>query len=321
MKALVTGGTGFIGSKVVDLLVKNRHSVRLFSRKPELPARFVGQDVSLFYGNLKDPECVLDAMMGSDVFYHIGELRTTTRCAADQNVRLMERIVGRLRQSGIERIVFVSLITVAGIPARTPATEDTMPAAVFDDHYTAYKLECEKLLAKNLSRSEYAVIRPGVVYGPGSRYLGRLISLIKHIGPAGFPFPGKGKAVAPLIHVNDIARAVYLSGIRKEAGGRVFNLTDGCSNSWFDFFYAIARSLGKKFRIIPVPPAVLRPPALFLDLFTALFGVRLTLNAYLRYVTSDILFSNEMTRRHLGWKPEYDLEQGTEEMVREYRRN
>ncbi len=52
MKALVTGGTGFIGSKVVGLLAENGHTVRLFGRKDKLPAQFAGKDVSLFPGDL-----------------------------------------------------------------------------------------------------------------------------------------------------------------------------------------------------------------------------------------------------------------------------
>jgi nucleoside-diphosphate-sugar epimerase len=62
------------------------------------------------------------------------------------------------------------------------------------------------------------------VYGLGSRYLGSLISAIDRLGSVGIPFIGKGDKIAPLIHVKDIARTVYLAGIERYVAGQVFNI-------------------------------------------------------------------------------------------------
>jgi nucleoside-diphosphate-sugar epimerase len=319
MKALVTGGTGFIGSHVVELLLDHGHSVRLFSRRAELPARLANNYVSLFPGDLQDPDTLLNAMNGMDVLYHIGEIRNISSRAARQNVRLLERVIGNLTQSGLKRIVFISSLGVAGIPSSVPASEDTAPKILLQDHYTRYKQQCETLLAEKIPATEHVVIRPGVVYGPGSRYFSGLVSAIDRFGPVGIPFAGKGGNVAPLIYVKDLAAAVYLSGIEREAAGQVFNLTDGLRNSWADFFNAIAAALNKKMRIRSFPPVLLRVPARSLDIFTTIFGVRLSLNAYVQYIAADLLFDNGKARRLLRWKPEYTLTQGVEEMVRVYR--
>ncbi len=318
MKALVTGGTGFIGSHVVDLLVENGHSVRLFSRRPDVPARFEGKGVSLFHGDLKDPDSVLDAMDGMEVFYHIGELRNTSRRAAEKNVELVERVIERLGKSGVRRIVFISSLTVSGIPSVTPATEETLPRSVPGDLYTSYKKRCEQLLSEGTRGTEYVAIRPGVVYGPGSRHLGNLMRTVKRFGPIGFPFIGRGTAVAPFIYVKDLARAVYLAGIEPAAAGQVFNLTDGAGNSWSDFLHAIADTLGVSLRILSLPPLMLGAPALFFDIVSGLFASRLDLSTYIRYVTNDLLFDNGKAQRLLHWKPEFTLSQGIEEMAREY---
>ncbi len=318
MKALVTGGTGFIGSNVVDLLVGEGHSVRLFSRKPGLPARLAGKDISLFPGDLGDPGSLLAAMNGMDVLYHIGEIRNTTPGAAKRNVAVMEQVADRLAASGIRRIVFVSSLTVAGIPSRVPADEETAPAITLRDHYTRYKEECEKLLAEKLSGVEYAVIRPGAVYGPGSRYLGIMIGGIDRLWAFGIPFLGRGSSVAPFIYVRDLARAVYRAGTERDAAGQVFNLTDGSNETWADFIHAIASALGRTSRILPVPPSLFGIPSRFIDVVSGLFGVTPGLNAYVRYVTTDLLFDDRKAQQFLRWKPEFTRQQGIEEMVREY---
>lgn len=319
MKALVTGGTGFIGSKVVDLLVENGHSVRLFSRKPGLLPRLAGKDVSPFQGDLQDASSVVDAMAGMDVFYHIGELRNTSPRAAKKNVQLVEKILDNIGETGIKRFLFVSSLTVAGIPSTVPASEETEPKIVPEEHYTAYKKQCEEIIRAQTA-AEHAIIRPGVVYGSGSRYLGGLIAAIERFGSIGVPFVGKGKNIAPLIHVKDLARAIYLAGRVKEAAGQTFNLTDGLTHSWYDFFNAIAVSLGKKFRLLPVPIVALRVPSNTVDFFGDLFQVKFSLNTYVQYAASDLLFLNDKARRVLSWEPAYTLERGVEEMVRAYQR-
>ncbi|OGW38045.1 MAG: hypothetical protein A2X58_06170 [Nitrospirae bacterium GWC2_56_14] len=316
MRALVTGGTGFIGSRVVDLLLKQGQVVRLFSRQRELPSRLQGKRVTLYHGDLRDPASLLDAMEGMDVVYHLGEIRNTSRHAAEMNVRTLEWVVDELAQAGIERIVFVSSLSVAGIPSRVPATEETKPAALLNDHYTWYKRTCEKLLADQ-SNAASVVIRPGVVYGKGSRYLERLVASVQRLGPHGFPFIGNGMQVAPFVHVNDLAAAICLAGTRTPAVCQVFNITDGLHHSWFDFFKAIADASNKRFRIIPVPPLLMRRPAQCLDLFLGLFGVKLSLNNYVRYLASNILFDPARARELLGWKPQEDFYRSVEDMVRQ----
>jgi UDP-glucose 4-epimerase len=258
-------------------------------------------------------------MEGVEVFYHIGEIMNISRSASLKNVRLMEAITGHADACGVKRIVFISSISVAGIPSRIPADEETEPSVLLNDFYTSYKRRCEELLKESLTGCEYSVIRPAVIYGPGSRRLGRLIDAVEKIGPAGFPFAGNAENIAPLINVKDLARAIYLAGIIPEASGQTMNLTDGLSHTWRDFFGAIAGRLGKRLRVLPVPPLFLKLGAFPLGLFLSAFGMELDAVSYVNYFSRDIFFENTMARRLLHWQPEYSLEEGVREMVEYYR--
>jgi nucleoside-diphosphate-sugar epimerase len=272
--------------------------------------------VTLYHGDLTDPATLLDAMEGMDVVYHVGEIRNTSRHAAEMNVRALEWVVDELWQAGIERIVFVSSLSVAGIPSQVPATEDTQPAVEMNDHYTWYKRTCEKILADQ-SNAASVIIRPGMVYGPGSRSLKRLVTLVQHLGPLGFPLVGRGTHLAPFVHVNDLAEAICRAGTRTPAVCQVFNITDGLQHSWFDFLKAIADASRTRFRVLPLSPLLMRGPAQCMDFLLGLYGVKFSLNNYVRYLDSDILFDPARAKELLGWTPQENFPQSVAAMVRQ----
>ncbi len=320
MKALVTGGTGFIGSHVVDALLDGGDDVRIFSRRAALSEPWRQRSVELFRGDLRDPDALGDAMAGVDLVYHIGEIRNTTRTAAQRNVRAFKEAVHQVTQQGLQRLVFVSSITAAGIPVTVPATEETEARQALEDHYTQYKSRCEEVLAESASELDYVVLRLPPVYGPRSRILGRFLKIMKRIGPLGVPFIGDGRNLAPLVQVRDAADAICRAGTASAAARQTLHVTDGVRHSWFDFLSAVAGALGKRVRIIPVSPLLLRFPAGLLDLGTPIFGVRADLTDYVQFFSRDIHFDNTRARECLGWQPAYtELPPAVREMVRHYR--
>lgn len=319
MKVLVTGGTGFVGGPVVDLLVGGNHTVRLFSRKPSLPGKWTGRKVEVFHGDLEDFPSVARAMEGVEVFYHIGEIKNVTKAASQRNIRLVEQIADNMMNSGVRRLVFVSSITVAGIPSSLPATEETAPAITLDDHYTSYKRECERYIAGLSGDAEYVVARPAPVYGPGSRYLGRMVGAMKILGAFGLPFPGDARNLAPLVHVRDLSQAIYLCGLREEAANQIFNITDGIRHSWFDFMSTIMELTGRKMRIVSLPPSLFKFPSFFIDRFSEIVGFELDIQHYLDFFSKDIFFDNLKAKSLLAWEPEYsDLADGLRDMLKGY---
>jgi len=320
MKALVTGGTGFIGSPVVDRLLAEGHVVRLFSRKPKVPERLQCRNVEAYQGDLEDASSLIKAMEGVDTLFHIGEIKNITKFAAEKNVKLVEQIVEHVTATGVKRFVFVSSITVAGIPSSLPAREETEPDIALQDQYTAYKRRCEEIIRGKTEGCEFAIMRPAPVYGPGSRYLGRMVSAIEILGPLGLPFIGDAKNLAPLIHVQDLSAAICRAGTVPAAAGQTFNLTDGLSHSWFDFFHAVSEALGKKLRIVPLPSLLLKLMGAPIELFSGFFGINLDPIHYVDYFSKNLLFDNAKAKALLDWQPEYSLPDGVREMVAYYKR-
>ncbi len=320
MKTLITGGTGFIGGHVVQALLDKGHAVRLLSRRPEIPEDLKGKNIEVVRGDLEDPESVINAMEDIDLFYHIGEIKNITRTQAEKNITLVEKITDNLQAKGIKRFVFVSSITVAGIPSEQPANEETASKVLLNDHYTTYKRRCEEIIRGKAEGYEYAIVRPAPVYGPGSRYLGRMVSVIETLGPIGLPFIGDAKNITPFIQVKDLAEAIVLAGTQPEAADQTFNLTDGQNHTWYNFFSAVADALHKKVRIIPIPALLLKLPAIPLDLFSGFLGASFDPVHYVDYISKDLLFDNKKARTLLNWQPAYSLPDGVKEMVEYYKK-
>jgi UDP-glucose 4-epimerase len=318
MRALVTGGTGFIGRQVVSRLLDDNNHVRIFSRGNVNPDMFGGRAVEVASGDLADSKSLIDALDGMDVLYHIGEIKNTTKAASEINIKLFQEVLGQVKRQKVKRIVFVSSITVSGIPSTVPADEDTVPRIILNDHYTDYKRRAEKLLIEHAGDVEYSIIRPAPVYGPGSRYLGKLISFIGRFGPFGMPFPGNAENLAPLVHVGDLSSAIARAGTEPAAAGRIFNLTDGLRHSWRDFLEAIAKRLGKRLRIVPLSRVLLQLSALPLDLVSGFLGISLDPVSYVTYFSEDLFFDNARARNLLNWQPRYSLSEGIDDMMAFY---
>jgi nucleoside-diphosphate-sugar epimerase len=316
MKALVTGGTGFVGRYVVDALLAEGHRVSVFSRRGELPDALRDAGAECVQGDLRDFPSVEGALAGMEAVFHVGEIKpVTSPSAAKMNVELVSFMAERMRGEGVRRFVFVSTISAAGVPSETPADEDTEPALLMHDNYTEYKRKCEGLLAEGAKEFEHVILRPAPVVGAGSRYLDAFLRVMEKLAPLGIPFPGGGKSLAPFVQVRDLARAITLAGVREEAAGMVFHLTDGMRHTWHDFFRITAGALGKKLRMIPLPGGLISPPARLLGILPGLFGLELDPGGYVEFFTRDLHFTNARAERLLGWRPDYTLEEGVKEMV------
>jgi UDP-glucose 4-epimerase len=315
MRALVTGGTGFIGSHVVDLLADQGHDVRVYSRRNELPERWKERPVSLITGDLGEPGPLFEALQGCDVLFHVGEIKVVNRSAARKNVGLLKQILDRLPPAGVQRMVFVSSVSVAGVPEVVPALEETPAAKVLNDHYTSYKRDGENLM-NAAGGIDFVIVRPGVVYGPHSRSLRAMAKVIAATGPIGLPFIGRGTNLMPLVDVRDLAQAISLAGVTRDAARQTFNITDGTPHRWKEFFEAIAAAAGKPMRLVPLPPVLVRVPALFGDLVTGLFGISADLPSYIQFLSRDVHFSTAKAEKILGWHAVHtDVRAGVREMM------
>lgn len=304
----VTGGTGFIGKKLVARFVARGDTVRLLTRRNSTLHK-EGPAVDVHYCDLltADFDRLSGLLNGVDVLYHCAGQTVDTRAMralhVDATRRLAEAAAGRVR-----RWVQLSSVGVYGSVSGGIVTEDTE----FDPHgeYEVTKAESELLVAEaaRVGGFEFSVLRPSNVYGAAmpNRSLYGLISMIRR---GLFFFIGKPGASANYIHVDNVAQALLLCGTMPQAAGRVYNLSD--HRTMEQFVGLIAQSMGKETPQARVPEFFIRP---LVKLLSNLPGMPLT-DARVDALTGRTVYSNEKIERELGYRHPVSMEEGVKDLV------
>src|SRR5215470_7258501 len=174
MKALVTGGAGFIGSNLVRALLERGDEVRVLDNfSTGSRANLDGLDVEIVEGELRSYERVHNAVRGTEVVYHLGALGSVPRSVQDPLTSSAVNVEGTLnvllaaRDEGVRRVVFSSSSSVYGSAGTLPRTEEMAPDPI--SPYGVAKLAAERYcvsFSRVYEQFETVVLRLFNVFGP-----------------------------------------------------------------------------------------------------------------------------------------------------------
>ncbi|MBC7947272.1 MAG: NAD-dependent epimerase/dehydratase family protein [Chitinophagaceae bacterium] len=251
MRVLVTGGSGFIGSRLVEELLKSGHNVRILDKA--MSSRY--PDICQI-GNVCDPEAVDRAVKDVDLVYHLAaEHRDDVRPISlyyEVNVDGSKTVAEACASNGVKQIVFTSSVAIYGLNAGTP-TEATPPNP-FND-YGRSKFQAEEVLHKWYSADtsrQLTIVRPTVVFGEGNR--GNVFNLVKQITSGHFVMVGNGNNRKSMAYVGNVAAFLNFAGPSEQSGIRVYNYVDKPDLSMNELVGKVRGFMGKS------PDSFLRIP-------------------------------------------------------------
>ncbi|MDY3550984.1 NAD-dependent epimerase/dehydratase family protein [Gemmata sp. JC717] len=174
MKAVVTGGGGFLGGAVVRLLRQRGDSVRSFTRSAYPWLDELGVEQSL--GNLSDLESVERAVSGCDVVFHVAAKAGVWGRYSDYhntNVVGTQNVIAACKTHGVRRLVYTSTPSVVHAGGDNEGANESLPYPKhFDAAYPETKAKAEKaVLAANDSDLATVSLRPHLIFGPGDPHL------------------------------------------------------------------------------------------------------------------------------------------------------
>ena len=262
MRVLVTGGAGFIGSHIVEELLRNGASVRVLdnfsSGKRENLEAFQG-DLEILEGDLRDTEVIKAATRDVSLIFHLAAFISPPQSMLDPETCFAVNVTGTAalleaaRQAGVGKVVLSSSTAVYGNPDKFPTDEET-PLQPLSPY--ALSKQVNELYARLYTRVfnlPVIALRYFNVYGPRQRpdsAYAAAISIFTRQLVKGEPITiyGDGKQSRDFIFVKDVVRA-NLQAAESDAAGEVFNICTGRETTLLDLLEELSE-------ISPRPPEV-----------------------------------------------------------------
>jgi NADH dehydrogenase len=245
MKIFVTGGTGFVGPRVVHALRARGQEVRALVRRPERGAQLAGWGAQLVTGDVTDPASLRAAIDGCT---HVVHLVAIIKGRPQEFERVMTQgtrnVVAAAKEAGVERFVLMSAL------GTTATTKDLVP-------YFAAKWAMEQDVTA--SGLEHTIFRPSFQFGRDGGVLPTFVKQVRY-SPV-VTVIGSGQQRIQPIWVDDVAEYLARAVDTPEAANRTFDLGGPDIVTWDELYLTIAKVLGKRRRLVHVPTAVARAGA------------------------------------------------------------
>ncbi|MBI5671540.1 MAG: NAD-dependent epimerase/dehydratase family protein [Chloroflexi bacterium] len=321
MKALVTGGTGFVGSHLVRALNAAGHSVRVLHRPSSRLDALAGAGYESVLGDILDDNSLRAACDGCDWVFHVAAVADYWRADVARlmkaNVEGTRLVLHAAHVAGVKRVVFTSSAAAVGIRADGQPADESVP---FNLPPKRFPYGYSKVLAEQEVREAVAtgqdavIVNPVIVMGPGDLNMisGSYITQVKRFGPL-VPVTSGGISV---IDVRDVARMHLAAAERGRTGERyILGVANYTHRDWLAL---IADVVGVRRPFLPAPNWALPPVAAAVDLARR-FGLSTPVDSnQVRLGGRFITFDFSKAWAELA-RPEIDMRQSVRDTYEWYR--
>lgn len=318
MKALVTGGGGFIGKAIVERLSRRGDSVRTLSRTPHPELSALGAEAVL--GDVADRDAVSRAARGVDVVFHAAAKAGVWGPPAEyhrSNVEGTENVIAACRACRVPRLVFTSSPSVVFDGRDMEGVDESVPyPSRYEAPYPATKAAAERLvLAADGPDLATTALRPHLVWGPGDNHLvPRIVCRAREGGLLRISGPPR---LVDSTYIDNAADAHVLAADRLSPGsppaGRAYFISNGEPRPVWDLVDAILAAAGLPPLTRSIPPAAAWAVGCALELVHRALRLpgepRMT-----RFLASELStahwFDISAARRDLGYEPRVSIDEG-----------
>ncbi len=299
MKIAITGGSGFVGTRLISLLEEEGHQCVIVDIRHENPI------------DILDLPALTKALQGCDAVYNLAAEHadnvTPRSRYYDVNVKGTQNVCDACDANGIKRLVFTSSFAVYGLNARMP--DELSKPAPFND-YGQSKWEGEEVLQKWAAKTDGAqltIVRPVVIFGEGNR--GNVYNLIKQVASGKFMMIGSGDNKKSMAYVGNVA--AFLKHILGEtANGEIYNYADGPDFSMARLMDVICDKLGYPKPKRALPYAVGMGAGMTFDIIAKITGRKFPISAVRVQKFCADTTCNAAKALRTGFTPPYTMEEG-----------
>ncbi|HWP91071.1 MAG TPA: NAD-dependent epimerase/dehydratase family protein [Thermodesulfobacteriota bacterium] len=323
MRVLITGGTGFIGSRLALRCVEQGYSVRVLGQE-NTPAESENRKLieqkgaEVILTSVTDRKSLLELVKGADIVFHLAaaqhEMNIPDQRFWDVNVTGTKNMLEASLNAGVKRFVHGSTIGVYGSPEGM--IDENSPCKP-DNIYGITKLEGERLVLSFKEKLHVVVVRIPETYGPGDR---RLMKLFKAINKNMFLMLGNGKNLHHPIYIDDLIDGLLLAATTEGAIGEIFVLAGKEAITTDDMVRTIAGQISRKVPKFRIPLHPLLIVATILEKLLRPVGIQPPLHRRrMDFFKKSFTFSPEKSANILGFVPKVSFKEGILETAKWYK--
>jgi len=286
---LITGSTGFLGSRLVKRLCESGHRVRaMVVNNDPMIHRLKGINCEIVTGDISDPATLDSCMKGVRCVFHLAAILVSDEPGRFHQINYIgtKNVVDAAVKAGVVHFNYVSA-AAASYKKRTT--------------YGETKFLSEQLMKEKKNTTNFTIFRPTLLYGPGGGGQ-ELVIYIEQLRKFKWciPMVGSGKALKRWVCVDDVIEGLSLAVNKPVSYGKIYNLGGGSAHSMREFTVMLCQQLGIQKRIVPVPVTLCRSLACILNAFQRKPILK---SDTILGVTMDADFSIEEAQKDLGYNP------------------
>ena len=321
MKAFVTGGTGFIGSHLVDTLIadKSYEQVRCLVRTNEKWLQH--KRFEKVKGDLYDLPVLKKAVQDVDVIFHLaGMVKAPDYQALKRaNVEATENLIRVAQRAGVPKIVVLSSLAAAGPSKGAAVTEqsDMEPVSM----YGRSKKKMEEVIHQIAKpETSITILRPAAVYGPRED---QIYSFFRMANNRICPIIGNGRhPEISMVYVADVIQGCMKAARQQKAGVHTYFISGEPIHSWNEIRKTTAKVLGKRMIPVYIKPAWVKSIAGAVEKTASFFGIYPIIN---RDKANELILewtcSIEKAKKELHYAPQYSLAEGISRTIHWYQKH
>ncbi len=319
--AVVTGGTGFVGSHLVDLLLTEGFRVRCIVRKSSDLKWLQNKDVEIFDSGLFDKEKLKLVIKGTDYLFHVaGVVRSKNKEGFYKgNVETTKNLLEVTAEVNpdIKKIVIVSSLTACG-PSLDgkPCTEETEPHPITT--YGRSKLAEEKLAQSFMDKLPITICRAPAIYGERET---DIYAMFKGFQKGIMTLVGFNTKKLSLIHGRDFVYGLYLAAISENTAGEIYFISSEEIYDWNIISDEMEKAIGKKALRIRIPHFVIYAIGGISHFFNFFLSKPATFNLEKAkdFVQDNWTCDTSKAKKDFGYSQRISLSEGMKSTVEWYR--
>lgn len=242
---LITGATGFVGGRLVELLAEHTTAtIKVLLRDYGKAMRLGRYPVQFIKGDLNEDAQLGDVVRGCDYVLHCAYGNKGSVSSRNQvNVQGTLSLLQAAKEEKVKSFVFLSTVSVYGLPETEWIDEQSPAKPLKDDAYAVSKLEAENLVLDFAGKNNFhaVVLQPTAVYGPWSpSYVIRPLNSMLHDV---FPLIEDGTGTCNAVYVDDLCQAIFLAALTSDAAGQKFLINGPEYFNWEEYYSSLAGCL------------------------------------------------------------------------------